>query len=170
MSLPWFAVYTKSRHEKKSMDLLIAKGIEAYVPLRRVLKQWSDRKKWVEEPMMRSYCFVRVMEGQYQQVLNTPGVVRYVYFSGKPAPIPNRQIDILKAVAGAEVEAEVVTGNFEPGMHVRVMAGPLAGIEGELISVSGKKKVVIRIDHLEQMITVSISPLLLERMKESVGV
>jgi transcription antitermination factor NusG len=159
---PWYAMYTKSRHEKKVMDLLQEKGIEAYVPLRKVLKQWSDRRKWVEEPLIRSYCFVRVNRKDYFEALNTHGAVRYVFFSGKPAPIPNRQIDTLRAVTGADVEVECLTGIFTPGRIVRVTAGALCGLTGELISISGKKKVIIRIDHLEQVITVAISPLLLE--------
>lgn len=161
-SRQWFAVYTKSRSEKKLALKLAEKGIEAYVPLRKVMKQWSDRKKLVEEPLIRSYCFVRVDPHRYQDVLNTPGAVRYIWFSGKPAAIPDRQISILKAVAGSDIPCEPVISHFEPGARVRVTAGPLNGLEGELITQSGKNRVIIRIDHLEQVLSLSISPLLIE--------
>jgi transcriptional antiterminator RfaH len=163
---PWYAVYTRSRWEKRLMELLTAKGIEAYVPLRKVIHKWSDRNKLVDEPLIRSYCFVKVGEKDYYEVLNTPGAVRYIWFSGKPAAIPEQQINTLRAVTGAEVEVDCVADTFQPGVHVMVNAGPLTGITGELVSISNKKKVIIRIDHLNQVITLSISPLLLERVHE----
>ncbi len=161
---PWYAVYTRSRWEKRLMELLTDKGIEAYVPLRKVIHQWSDRKKLIDEPIIRSYCFVKVGEKDYYEVLNTPGAVRYIWFSGKPAAIPERQINTLKAITGSDVEVDCVADIFQPGVQVIVNAGPLTGITGELVSVSNKKKVIIRIDHLNQVLTLSISPLLIERV------
>ncbi len=160
--LTWYAVYTRSRHEKKLMDLLMEKGIEAYVPMRKVLHQWSDRKKFVEEPIIRSYCFVKVDRKNYYEVLNTPGAVRYVWFSGKPASIPERQINALKIITGANLEVESLPDTFRPGVKVRINAGPLTGFSGELVSIARKKKVIIRIDQLKQVLTISISPLLLD--------
>jgi transcriptional antiterminator RfaH len=165
-NVPWYAVYTRSRWEKRLMELLTDKGIEAYVPLRKVIHQWSDRKKLVDEPLIRSYCFVKVGEKDYYEVLNTQGAVRYIWFSGKPAAIPERQINTLKAITGSDVKVDCVADNFQPGIHVMVNAGPLTGITGELVSISNKKKVIIRIDHLNQVLTLSISPLLLERVHE----
>jgi transcription antitermination factor NusG len=160
--LTWYAVYTRSRHEKKLMDLLMEKGIEAFVPMRKVLHQWSDRKKFVEEPIIRSYCFVKVDRKHYYDVLNTPGAVRYVWFSGKPASIPERQINTLKIITGANIEVDAMPDTFRPGVKVRVNSGPLTGVCGELISLARKKKVIIRIDQLKQVLTLSISPLLLD--------
>lgn len=167
---PWYAVYTKSRYEKKLAENLKEKGIEAYVPLRKVVRQWSDRKKLVAEPLIRSYCFVRPVPGpkQYNEVLDTDGAVRFIWFSGKPAPIPNRQIDILKAITGADVEVDVLNGSLLKGSTVRVNAGPLAGVIGELVSIAGKHRVLIKIDHLDQVLTISISPLLIEPYLTSV--
>ena len=161
----WYAVYTRSRSEKKLMELLMAKGIEAYVPLRKVMHQWSDRKRLVEEPLIRSYCFVKVVKSDYYEVLNTHGAVRYVWFSGKPAIIPDRQIDTLKVITGSDVDVECMPDTFLPGIQVRVNAGPLQGFSGELVSIKNKKKVLIRIDHLNQVLTLSISPLLIEKVK-----
>ncbi|MDP1623911.1 MAG: UpxY family transcription antiterminator [Bacteroidales bacterium] len=161
----WYAVYTRSRSEKKVMENLTAKGIEAYVPLRKVMRQWSDRKRMVEEPIIRSYCFVKVSNIEYYEVLNTPGAVRYIWFSGKPAVIPDRQIETLKAITGSDVEVECLPDTFQPGIRVRVNAGPLIGLSGELVNISNKKKVIIRIDHLNQVITLSISPMLIEIVK-----
>jgi len=161
----WYAVYTKSRHEKKLADGLQEKGIEAYVPLRKVLRQWSDRKKMVEEPLIRSYCFVKVGKEHYFEVLNTHGAVRYVWFCGKPATIPENQINVLKVIAGSDIETESIQGNIKAGTLVKVIAGPLAGITGELIRHAGRNKVIIRIDHLDTTLSLTISPLLLEKVK-----
>lgn len=160
--LTWYAVYTRSRHEKKLMELLLEKGIEAYVPLRRTLHQWSDRRKFVEEPVIRSYCFVKVNPNQYYEVLNTPGAVRYVWFSGKPAAIPDRQIAMLKIITGSDMEVSALPDTFRPGVRVVVNAGALKGLSGELVSVSKIKKVIIRLDQLKQVLTLSISPALLD--------
>jgi len=162
----WYAVYTRSRSEKRLRELLSGKGIEAYVPMRKVMHQWSDRKKLVEEPLIRSYCFVRVTQADYFEVLNTPGAVRYIWFAGKPAVIPECQINTLKIIAGSSVEAECIPDSFRPGVRVKVKAGPLLGLSGELVSISRKKKLIIRIDHLKQVITLSISPMLTEIIKE----
>ena len=142
------------------------KGIEAYVPVRKVLRQWSDRKKMVEEPLIRSYCFVRAKPKWYFEALNTHGAVRYVWFSGKPAPIPDKQITILKILAGSNLEVEEVSCDLKPGEYVKITAGPLIGAIGEITSVTGKNKVIIRIDHLATVLSVTISPLLLEKLPD----
>jgi transcription antitermination factor NusG len=161
----WYAVYTRSRSEKSLMELLLAKGIEAYVPLRRVIHQWSDRKRVVDEPLIRSYCFVKVSNKDYYEVLNTHGAVRYIWFSGKAASIPERQINLLKVITGSNVEVECLPDTFKPGTRVMVNAGPLVGLTGELVNVSSKKKVIIRLEQLNQVLTLSISPLLIEIVK-----
>ena len=166
--VPWYALYSRPRHEKKLADLLNEKGIEAYTPVRKVLKQWSDRKKMVEEPLIRSYCFVRANPKWYFEALNTHGAVRYVWFSGKPAPIPDRQINTLKILTGSNLEVEEVSCNLKPGEYVKITAGPLIGTIGEITSISGKNKIIIRIDHLATVLSVTIAPILLEKLPESV--
>ena len=75
----WYVVYTKPRWEKKVYSLLEEEGIEAYCPLNKVHKQWSDRMKWVEEPLFKSYVFVRLAEEEMSQVRMVSGVINYVY-------------------------------------------------------------------------------------------
>ncbi len=165
--IPWYALYSRPRHEKKLADSLNEKGIEAYVPVRKVLKQWSDRKKMVEEHLIRSYCFVRANPQWYFEALNTYGAVRYVWFSGKPAPIPDKQINILKILVGSNLEVEEVSCNLKPGEFVKITAGPLIGTIGEITSISGKNKIILRIDHLATVLSVTISPLMLEKLPEN---
>ena len=165
--LRWYAVYTRSRYEKKSAFLLNEQGIEAYVPLRRVLRQWSDRRKLVFEPVIHSYVFVKANKMLYEKVLGIEGVVRYIYFGGKPAPIPDRQIETMKTVVGTDLEIECTPDCLKPGMHVIVTEGPLAGMEGELVQFRGKQKVAVRIQAIQQVIMVTLSPLILQPVQNS---
>jgi transcriptional antiterminator RfaH len=157
----WYAVYTKPRSEKKLANRLNDQGIEAYLPLRRTLKQWSDRKKMVDEPLISSYVFVRIFQEHYFTVLNTPGAVKYIWFCGKPAAIPETQISTLKLILGEE-EIDCVSAGLLQGTRVKVTSGPLKGLTGELINYAGKHRVMVRIDHLEKALLLTISPHLLE--------
>jgi len=152
----WLAAYTKSRNEKRVYDRLISEGYEAYLPLQKRLKQWSDRKKWVEEPLLRSYIFVRITEKDYYNVLNIQGLLRFVTFEGKAAPIPAKQIDVLKMLLGQQVEIEVLEQQLEPGDMVEVRIGSMTGLKGELITCKGKEKLIIRIDHISHALLVTL--------------
>ena len=92
----WHAVYVKSRAEKKSLGELIRRGIEAYLPLQVSKRQWSDRVKIVEEPLLRGYLFVRVSYREYVEVLKVSGVMAFISFGNEPAKIPEKQINDLK--------------------------------------------------------------------------
>ncbi len=141
----WYAAYTKSRNEKKVLTRLTESGFEAYLPILRKRKQWSDRLKWIEEPLIKSYIFIRVNESEYYDAINIPGLVCYVTFEGKAAPIPDRQIDTLKMLLQQGAEMEVSNERFEPGQKVIVIAGTLIGMQGEMVEYRGRKKVLIRL-------------------------
>jgi transcriptional antiterminator RfaH len=164
--LRWYAVYTKPRSEKKLADRLTEKGIEAYLPMRRTLKQWSDRKKMVDEPLISSYVFVNVPRENYFEVLNTPGAVKYIWFCGKPAVIPSNQIDALKLVLGNAPEIDCVSAGLLQGTRVRVTSGPMKELTGELLYHAGKHKVMIRLDHMEKALLLTLSPHLIEKVRE----
>ncbi|MDR2413462.1 MAG: UpxY family transcription antiterminator [Odoribacteraceae bacterium] len=145
----WYAVYTASRAEKKVKERLDQHSIENYLPLQVSIRRWSDRKKRVELPLIRGYIFVHVTAQQYAQTCNIPGVVSFLKEGGKPAPIPDWQINTLRVMnEGAESVVEVSTEEIPTGTYVRVVSGKLAGLEGELVEHKGKHKVLIRIDHL----------------------
>lgn len=144
----WYALYTKSRAEKQLNEQLIKAGFEAYLPLQRVLKQWSDRKKWVEVPLFRSYIFVHISGAEYYDVLNVPGAVRFITFEGKAVPIPPQQIEAIRQFVDTKQELPDVDLNLEPGSAIDIIAGPMKGISGELIEIMGKKKVKIEINGL----------------------
>ena len=148
-SYKWYALYTRSRAEKKLHHLLVEKGIESFLPLRKTLKQSSDRKKWVEEPLMRSYLLVHVSEKEYFDVLNTPGAVRYVSFEGKAAEIPEAHVLALKNfIENKPEDITVEAGSLAPGETMEVIRGPLKGIKGEIIEIRGSHRLLLRFDTL----------------------
>jgi transcription antitermination factor NusG len=161
----WYAVYTKPRNEKKLADRLNDNGIEAYLPMRRTLKQWSDRKKMVDEPLISSYVFVHVFKEHYFTVLNTPGAVKYIWFCGKPAAIPANQIQALKLILSHDPEIDCVSAGLHQGTRVKVKSGPLKELTGELLNFAGKHRVMIRLDNLDKALLLTISPHLLEIVK-----
>ncbi len=144
----WFALYTSSRREKQTHDFLLRQGVNSYLPLIKTLKQWSDRKKWVEEPLFRSYLFVHISEAEYFEVLNAPGAVRFITFEGKAVPIPPQQIEAIRQFVDTGQELPEVELDIEPGTEVDITAGPMKGIGGILMEIRGKKKVKIEINGL----------------------
>jgi transcriptional antiterminator RfaH len=168
-SFNWYAVYTRSNFEKRIRNWLSATSIEAYLPLKTELRQWSDRKKSVEEPLIKSYVFVKIAPKDYLSVLSTPGVVKFISFAEKPVVIPECQINTIRRLLADGDDLEISAEVFEPGDPIEVISGKLMGLTGELIEVKGRKKVVIRIDQLERSLLVNISSKYLRR-KLIVGV
>ncbi len=154
----WYAMYTKSRAEKKVTEDLTEQGYEVYCPLEKKLKVWSDRKKWVEEPLFRGYIFVKMKLDQRYDVLNTHGAVCFVTFSGKMESIPEKQILMIKTILDSEIDFEVNNEEFEPGDVVEITHGRLHGFRGELIQLKNSKKVVISVSSIQQNIMLEINP------------
>lgn len=95
--MAWFAIYTRPKNEKKVVEGLEKLGVEVYCPMVTEIKQWSDRKKKVEIPLIKSYVFVNIEEKNRNIVFEVPGVVRYLFWLGKPAVIQEQEIEVLKA-------------------------------------------------------------------------
>lgn len=154
----WYAIYTKANGEKKLQANFLDQNIECYLPLRKVLKYWSDRKKWVEEPLFRCYIFVRVSYKEFFTALNTPGVVCYVSFGGKAQPIPETQISNIKAfLTQCDHEVTLTYERIQKGVNVEVLHGTLKGIKGEVVSICGQTRLVMRIDSMNCSLYANIS-------------
>jgi transcription antitermination factor NusG len=153
----WHAIYTRSRAEKKVHEELTRNNIECFLPLQKKLRQWKDRKKWVEMPLMSGYCFVNISRKDYDNVLKTSNVVCYITFEGKAAVIPDNQIRALKQLLKQyDFEVTVTTENFEPGNKVEIIGGPLIGLQGELIEARGKKKFMLRFEQINSSFMVEV--------------
>ena len=143
----WYVVYTRSKAEKKVYADLTSQNIESFLPVQKRLRQWKDRKKWVEMPLMPGYCFVHISRHDYDRVLQTNNVVSYIIFEQKAAVIPEEQINAIKLMLEqSDFEVEVTHETFCQGKKVEIINGPLMGVTGELMEEHGKKRFVMRID------------------------
>jgi transcription antitermination factor NusG len=147
VSKKWLAIYSRPRWEKKVNQLLLEKGFESYCPLNKVRRKWSDRIKVVEEPLFKSYVFVKVNEEDRTNVRMTPGVINFVYWEGKPAVIREKEINIIKRFLNEYENVEVQPMNLQVHQRVKITTGPLMDQEGEVLSLQ-RKAVKVAIDSL----------------------
>jgi len=152
----WFALYTRPRYEKKIEKFLNIKGIDSYLPLFKTLRQWSDRKKWVELPLFSSYIFVYVEPKEYYEVLNIPGAVRYVSFEGKPVEIHQKQIDKIKWILSTDIQTDPLAEKIPEGSEVEIVKGPLKGLRAEMVNYNNRKIIILRIDQLDRSFEIRI--------------
>jgi len=152
----WYALYTKSRAEKKVFDQLTALGINAYLPLRRVLRQWSDRKKWVEVPVISSYIFVNITAKDYYRVFDANGVVAYVSHKGTAVSIPEHEIEIMRRTIDNKIGFDVKEGNLKKGQEITITSGPLKGIKGIVNDVKGNKKLYLNISKIGYSLVINM--------------
>lgn len=143
--MPWYALYTRSRNEKKVADLLQKKGVEIYCPLQEEVRQWSDRKKKVKMPVFRSYIFVHLNDYKMEcaQVLNTPGAIRFLWWEGKPGIVRDTEIEEIKKFLQEYRGNELSVMEYRQGEKVRVAAGPLKEKEGVIIDFKNKRAILM---------------------------
>ena len=161
----WYAVYTRPRWEKKVADLLGRKKIENYCPLNQVVRQWSDRKKIVEEPLLKSYLFVYISAKEHAEVSMTYGFTRFIYFSGRIASIPDKQLEDLRLLLANSTDLELIEHNISLGEKVLIKAGPFKGIMAELVSLKSKKSLVLRLEQIGYAINIRTSMEFIEPLK-----
>lgn len=155
MSLDWYAVRTRSRHEKRVHEALRGRGLEAFLPLWTRLSRWSDRNQKVELPLFPGYCFVRLELENRLLALTVPGVANLVGFAAGPAAIPPPEIDAVKVLVAGPLRYDPHPFLTE-GMEVEVVRGPLAGVRGHLIRKDRTARLVIAIHLIRQAAAVEI--------------
>jgi transcription antitermination factor NusG len=145
----WYAVYTRSRHEKKVAANLEDKRVEVFLPLRSVLSRWKDRRKEVHLPLFSGYLFVHILREQRLPVLQTSGVVRFVGNGDGLDPVPEDQIVSIQRLMESGLRYDPYP-YLKEGMQVRVVRGPLKGIEGILVDKRKKHLLVLSVDMIQQ--------------------
>jgi transcription antitermination factor NusG len=154
MGRAWYALYVAHQHEKRVAESLAAKRIEAFLPLYREVRQWSDRRKWVSVPLFPCYVFVESGLEHRMEMLTIPGVRGYVSFDSRPAEIPASEIDALRrAVAHSKIEPHPF---LRDGDWVRVKSGVFAGIEGILVRRKGETRLVLSVEMLRKSASIEI--------------
>lgn len=145
----WYAIYTNPRGEKKVTQLLTNKGFEVYLPLQTTIKQWSDRKKKVEEPLFKSYVFVNIQyEKEHVAILSTLGVVKFIKIGKELSPIRGEIIKAIQLSLSHFDELQTSSENFEINQPVEVIAGPLQGYRGIIAEQHGNRYFAIQIEQL----------------------
>ncbi len=151
----WYALYLRSRYEKKVHAELQKKNIETFLPLVEEMHIWSDRKKIIQEPLFRGYIFVKTDLRDKASILMTDGVVRFVGIHYKPSSIPDLQINWLRRIVDESIEMRHEQ-YLNIGERVRVNAGPLIGIEGIISRMHGVSRVLISIAAIEQSVSIQM--------------
>ncbi len=150
----WYAIYTLPRHEKLIADRLRQRDVETFLPLYRTVRRWNRRRAEIELPLFPGYVFVKMFLNNKVRVLSHPGVIRLVSFNGKPANLPDDEIDTLRsslALCRAEPYPFLTAGR-----QVKIKSGPLAGLEGRVLRRKGKLRVVVSIELIERAIVLEL--------------
>lgn len=157
----WYAVYTRSRHEKTVGDILQRKHIETFLPLYETVRRWKNGAHRVQLPLFPGYAFVRIALHDRLHVLKVPGVVRLVGFNGVPAPLEDHEVEGLRQALAEGIKAEPHP-YLTVGRRVRITGGPLAGYSGILVRKKGGVQVVLSVDLIQRSVLVSVDAAWLE--------
>lgn len=151
----WFAIYTKPRWEKKVNSKLLEKGVESWCPVQKKESQWSDRKKIIDDPLFKSYVFVRITEDERLTVLTTDGALQFVHYLKKPAVIRDEEIELIRSYL-LEKNATITVENlrqFSENNKVVIRKGVFMDTEGTVVK-GGNKRVYVRLESLDQLMIV----------------
>ena len=155
MDKQWIVVRSKPRSEKVAHNELVKKNIEAYLPLLKERRKWSDRKKWVEFPLFSSYLFARIDIKDSIFVLQTRGVNTIVKFGKQIAIVQNSVIEAIRLAMEGGYQLEPVE-YFVEGNQVEVIAGPMKGVKGIVAKLKGQNRLIIKIDAIQQALSIQI--------------
>ncbi len=145
---------------------MLKSGLESFLPMKKELHMWSDRKKWIEVPLFSSYVFVRILPVEKERVFALDGFVKFVTTNGKPCIVPQRQIDGIKKIIDSYPERVDVLDSDYVGVEGTIIAGPLAGMQGRIIEVKNRKCFTMRIDGIERVLSVTIPASLFRTLGE----
>ena len=152
----WYVLYTRSRYEKLANQELTRKGINTFLPLRRVTRHWSDRKKIIEEPLFRGYLFVHIPIHERLAVLKTSGVVGFVGKSKlNPVEVPEQEISSVRRLLEQEIQIDPFP-YLKTGNRVYIRSGPFKGIEGFIIRKDKHCRLVISLNLLRQSLSIQV--------------
>ena len=155
--MKWYAVYTHSRAEKKVFERLTNLGFEAFLPLVTTIRQWRDRKKKIEEPLIKSYVFVNLDEKKLNTLLMIPGVLNILKYLGKPAVVRDIEIENLKILVNNSEQVQLTASvDLTKGEAIEVVHGPFMGIFATYINDAGKHKVIIQVEALKSFFEVTL--------------
>jgi transcriptional antiterminator NusG len=155
-SAQWYAIWTRSRHEQVVREQLERRQFEAFLPTITRWSRWKDRKKKIDWPLFPGYCFARFDPVDTLPVLKCTGVVSIVSVEGKPAAIPDYELDSIRLLVGSELLYDPCP-MIREGMMVEVAHGPLRGVIGRLLRKDAKKaSLVLSVELISQSVSVEV--------------
>ena len=155
-ALRWYAVYSRSRHEKTVCEELQRRGIETFLPLREILSQWKDRKRRIQVPLFGGYVFVHVpMRQRRLDILKVPGIVRIVGLNNTPEPVPDEEIESVQLFLKTTIRHDPYP-YLSVGRRVEIKRGALQGLQGVLIKKKNKFKFVLSVHLIQQSVALEI--------------
>jgi len=163
VSAAWYAIYTRHQHEKAVAQILSNKGLEIFLPLYRVAHRWQDRTKQLSLPLFPCYLFLRGGLDRRLQILTTPGVHTIVGWAGRPAVIPEVEIDAVRRAVESFLRVEPHPF-LKCGDWVRVKSGPLQGLEGILVRKKNLFRLVLSVELLGRSVAVEVDACMVERV------
>ncbi|WP_291968073.1 UpxY family transcription antiterminator [Maribacter sp.] len=158
MTKNWYVLYVKPKNEKKVAQRLSVLQVEVYCPMIKEVKQWSDRKKTIEAPLFKSYVFINISEGERQRVFDVPGVVRYLYWLGKPAVVRDIEMETLKKWLTDDTVENYSLTKLESGDKVAIKYGALKDKKAQIIEI-GKTRVRLILEGMGVILNMKIKDL-----------
>jgi transcription antitermination factor NusG len=152
----WLVIYTKPRWEKKLADQLAAKGFEVYCPTQRVKRRWSDRTKWIDQPLFSSHIFVHLEPERRDAVYFTPGFVRFLFWNKRPAVVRDEEIATLRRWLNDFDHEAISVKAYQPGTQIKVQSGPLQGREATVLEQRGSK-LELYLEDLQVKVSVDVT-------------
>jgi transcription antitermination factor NusG len=152
----WYPFYTKPRHEFKALEQIKAMGIKTFLPTITIVKQWSDRKKKITEPLFKSYIFIKGTEQERNMALTADAVVKSIFFNGKPATVNEKEMEDLMQVLKSPEKLKVFNG-IAKGVKIKIESGPLKGVEGFVEAINKEEsRLLLAIEMLNRTVSVVI--------------
>lgn len=162
----WYALYVSPRKEKVVEKRLSEEGYEVYLPLRKELHQWKDRKKMVDMPLIPSYIFPHIHKSDIYRIVPMPDCLRFIYFEKEPASIPDCQIESMKILLSSDFEIKVNNVlSLKKGDKVKILEGQFAGACGTIKNSGNKNTFAVTIDTLSIDLNVTIDSSMLKVQK-----
>jgi transcriptional antiterminator RfaH len=153
----WYVIYTKPYHEKKVHDRLTEKKIETFLPTRKTLRTWHDRRKFIDEPLFPSYLFIHLNSMQeYYEGMDARGVLNYVRTGKEIAQVSDSVVQSIKLVTNQASELEISDNRFQPGKRLVINQGSLAGLSCEVVENCGRCRILVRVDLLQRHILIKL--------------
>ena len=164
----WFAVYTPFKREKLALRHLERKGIKAYLPIQRLVRIYTRKKRIVELPLISCYVFVKITKSEYVSVLETEHILNFVRFSKNLLAIPEQEIKWMQRVLGEGLEVNVEQGNFNEGDAVEIVSGNLVGLKGRLVEKRSKSEFLLDLKSLGYTLRMIVKPEVLMKIDKPI--